>query len=43
MGVMSKLSIRWLKHDGTPYDFQGNDHTLTFEVQTIKQSGTYFN
>lgn len=42
-GVLSKLTIRWLKHDGTPYDFQGQDHTLTFEILTVKQTGTYFN
>ena len=42
-GVLAKLSIRWMKHDGTLYDFNGNEHTLTFEVQTVKQSGTYFN
>ena len=42
LGVLSKLTIRWLKHDGTPYDFQGQDHSLGFEVLTIKQTGDYF-
>jgi hypothetical protein len=42
-GVLSKLTIKWLKHDGTPYDFQGQDHTLTFEIITVKQTATYFN
>ncbi len=42
-GVLSKLTIRWYKHDGTPYNFQGQDHTLTFEIMTVKQTGTYFN
>jgi hypothetical protein len=42
-GVLSKLTIRWLKYDGTPYDFQGQDHTLGFELVTIKQTSTYYN
>ncbi len=42
-GVLSKLTIRWFKHDGTPYNFQGQDHTLTFEITTVKQTATYFN
>jgi hypothetical protein len=42
LGVLSKLTIRWLKHDGTPYDFQGQDHSLGFEILTIKQTGDYF-
>ncbi len=42
-GVISKLTIRWFKHDGTPYDFQGQEHTLTFEIVTVKQTATYFN
>jgi hypothetical protein len=42
-GVLAKLTIRWLKYDGTPYDFQGQDHTLGFEIITIKQTGTYYN
>jgi hypothetical protein len=41
-GVLSKLTVRWYKHDGTPYDFQGQEHTLTFEIMTVKQTGTYF-
>lgn len=41
-GVLSKLTIRWFKHDGTPYNFQGQEHTLTFEITTVKQTGTYF-
>jgi hypothetical protein len=43
LGVLSKLTVRWLKHNGTPYDFQGQDHTLGFEIQTIAQSATYYN
>jgi hypothetical protein len=43
LGVLSKLTVRWLKHNGTPYDFQGQDHTLSFEIQTITQSATYYN
>ena len=43
LGVLSKLTVRWLKHNGTPYDFQGQDHTLGFEIQTITQSATYYN
>ena len=42
-GVLSKLTIRWLKYDGTPYDFQGQDHTLGFEIVTIKQTSNYYN
>jgi hypothetical protein len=42
LGVLSKLTIRWLKHDGTPYDFQGQDHSVSFEILTIKQTGDYF-
>ena len=43
LGVLSKLTVRWLKHNGTPYDFQGQDHTLGFEIQTINQSAAYYN
>ena len=43
LGVLSKLTVRWLKHNGTPYDFQGQDHTLGFEIQTITQSAAYYN
>jgi hypothetical protein len=43
LGVLAKLTIRWLKHDGTPYDFQGQDHSIGFEILTIKQTGDYFN
>lgn len=43
LGVLSKLTIRWLKHNGTPYDFQGQEHSLGFEIQTIAQSAAYFN
>jgi hypothetical protein len=42
LGVLSKLTIRWLKHDGTPYDFQGQDHSIGFEILTIKQTGDYY-
>jgi hypothetical protein len=42
-GVLAKLTIRWLKYDGTPYDFQGQDHTLGFEIVTIKQTSNYYN
>jgi hypothetical protein len=42
LGVLSKLTVRWLKHNGTPYDFQGQDHTLGFEIQTINQSAAYY-
>jgi hypothetical protein len=43
LGVLSKLTIRWLKYNGTPYDFQGQDHSIGFEILTIKQTGDYFN
>ena len=42
LGVLSKLTIRWLKYDGTPYDFQGQDHAIHMEVLTVKQTGTYY-
>ena len=42
LGVLSKLTIRWLKHDGTPYNFQGQDHSIGFEILTIKQTGDYY-
>jgi hypothetical protein len=42
-GVLGKLTIRWLKYDGTPYNFQGQDHGLHFEITTLNQSATYFN
>jgi len=41
-GVLAKLTINWLKYDGTPYDFQGQDHAIHFEILTVKQTGTYF-
>jgi hypothetical protein len=41
-GVLAKLTINWLKYDGTPYDFQGQDHAMHFEILTVKQTGTYF-
>ena len=43
LGVLGKLTIRWLKYDGTPYNFQGQDHALNFEILTLNQSATYFN
>jgi hypothetical protein len=41
-GVLAKLTVRWLKYDGTPYDFQGQDHAFHLEILTVKQTGTYF-
>jgi len=41
-GVLAKLTVRWLKYDGTPYDFQGQDHAIHLEILTVKQTGTYF-
>ncbi len=41
-GVLAKLTINWLKYDGTPYDFQGQDHAIHLEILTVKQTGTYF-
>ena len=43
LGVLGKLTIRWLRYDGTPYNFQGLDHAINLEILTLNQSSNYFN
>lgn len=34
VGRLSHLTIQWKKYDGSFYDFNGHNHTLTFEIIT---------
>lgn len=40
-GRLSWLTIRFLTHDGEPYDFGGREHMLDFEIRALNQYGKY--
>jgi hypothetical protein len=41
LSTLDRLRIRFLKPDGSLYDFNGRDHALEFEVITLNAPGKY--
>lgn len=40
-GRLRWLTIKFLTHDGEPYDFAGREHVLDFEIRALNQTGKY--
>lgn len=41
LAQVAKIGVRFLRYDGSPYDFQNHEHRVEFEFRTLPQSVTY--